>query len=151
MANKNESSSVEPIDAWRENDKIKNAIFVSLALLLGMFLMKKASAYMSTPSISAETEQIAICSDASNIKVWAGQSKRIHIQPDCWSGKIATELNKEYHISAPGEHEVCFWTDRGCLKTQNINDNDPAWSGDIPVSAFRLKGKDGTAIITVAK
>jgi len=124
---------------------------MSLAILVGSYLMKKASAYMNAPMMSAQTAQIEICADAQNIKVQAGQSKRVHIQPGCWSGKIATELNKAYHISAPGEHDVCFWTDQGCRYAQSVTDNNPTWSGDIPVSAFRLKGKEGSAIITVAK
>lgn len=87
-----------------------------------------------------------IAADAQDIWVHTGETAKVKIRLDCWSGCINTPPNRWVVIDFPGEHEYLF-----VATGKHIQEEDKSTNllGKVPDCSFRIKGTAGEATITV--
>lgn len=88
-----------------------------------------------------------IAADAQDVWVEAGETVKVKIRPDCWSGWVNIPPSAKFAIDGSGEAKLLFW-DREYI---SIKDGDPPlWLGDnISQCSFRILGTVGEVAVTV--
>lgn len=109
-------------------------IFLALAVVGGVVVMKRFS-----PAV------YPIAADAQDLWPGIGETVKVKICPDCWSGWINLPPGSKFTIDAPGEIEYFFWSGERIL----IKDKNTKWLGEIPHCSFRIRGTAGEATITI--
>jgi len=88
-----------------------------------------------------------VVASARDVRPQIGQTITVAIRPDCWSGWINLPPGRPFVINAPGEIEYLYWSGQRVF----VEDKNIKWfeSVEIPHCSFRLRGKEGEAVITV--
>ena len=86
-----------------------------------------------------------IAADAQDLWPSIGETVKVKICLDRWSGWINLPPSTKFSIDAPGEIEYFFWSGERTL----IKDKNTKWLGEIPHCSFRIRGTAGEATITI--
>lgn len=86
-----------------------------------------------------------IAADSQDIWPQVGETIKVEIYPDRWSGWINLPPDAEVLIDAPGEMERLFWTGERIF----IKDKNTRWLGTVPHCSSRIRGTKGEVTITV--
>ena len=116
-------------------------ILLVTAAVAGMPRVKKLVANYLLPS----TISYPIAAEAKDVWIQKGETKKVKIHPDCWSGWINLPPDAQVVIDAPGEMERLFWTgERVLIKNKNTR-----WLGTVPHCSSRIRGTEGEVTISV--
>lgn len=105
-----------------------------LLVVIGLMTSHKRAVYPIAP-------------DAQDVWPKVGETVKVKIRPDCWSGWVNLPPSAKFAIDGSGEAKLLFWDDE-CI---SIKDEDPPlWLGDnISQCSFRIIGTAGEVTVTI--
>jgi len=109
-------------------------ILLVLAVVVGVVAIKRFS-----------PAAYPIAADAQDLWLSVGETVKVKIYPDRWSGWINLPPGAEFVVDRPGEIEYLFVNGEHIFSP----DKTTRWLGTIPHCSFRIRGTTGEATITI--
>lgn len=130
---KSGSDSATPAATPRRNFK-PNWFIIILVIWVACWIW---SGRVHSPSV------YPVAKDAYDVWVHIGETSKVTLDPNSWSGWIHLPPGAQFIVDTPGDVECLFWSGERVF----IKGKDTRWMGGVPNCVFRLRGTKGEASI----